>query len=59
MQISKSTFDEDSEAVIKIKQSGAFVMVEVEGEGFAYDLAVDIARSIKPEQLDNDIKKAH
>ncbi len=45
--------------MIKIKQSGAFVTVEVEGDGFAYDLAVDIARSINPEHLDNDIKKAH
>ena len=59
MQISKSTFNEESEAVIKIKQSGAFVTVEVEGDGFAYDLAVDIARSINPEHLDNDITKAH
>ena len=59
MQISESTFNEESEAVIKIKQSGAFVTVEVEGDGFAYDLAVDIARSINPEQLDSDISKAH
>lgn len=59
MQISESTFNEESEAVIRIKQSGAFVSVEVEGDGFAYDLAADLARSINPEQLDNDISKAH
>ena len=59
MQISESTFNEESEAVIRIKQSGAFVSVEVEGDGFAYDLAADLARSINPEQLDNDITKAH
>lgn len=45
--------------MIRIKQSGAFVSVEVEGDGFAYDLAADLARSINPEQLDNDISKAH
>ena len=59
MQISESTFDEESEAVIRIKQSGAFISVEVEGDGFAYDLAVELARVIQPEKLDGDIGKAH
>ena len=59
MQISESTFDEESEAKITLKQRGAFISVEVEGDGFAYDLAAELARSIQPEQLDGDIGKAH
>jgi len=59
MQISESTFDEDSEAVIRIKQTGAFISVEVEGDGFAFDLAADLAKSVQPDVIDSDIKKAH
>ena len=59
MEISKPTFEEESEATIRLKQTGAFISVEVEGDGFAYDLAAELARSIQPEQLDGDIGKAH
>jgi len=52
-------FDEESEATIKLKQTGSFIMVEVEGSGFCYDLAADLAKSIQPNVIDNDIKKAH
>jgi hypothetical protein len=59
MEISKSTFEEESEATIRLKQTGAFISVEVEGDGFAYDLAAELAKSIQPEQLDGDLGKAH
>jgi len=52
-------FDEESEATIKLKQTGSFIMVEVEGSGFCYDLAANLAKSIQPDIIDNDIKKAH
>ena len=49
-------FDEVSEAVIKIKQDGSFISVTVEGNGFCYDLAKDLADSIKN---DEQPQKAH
>ena len=59
MQISKSTFEEESEATIRLKQTGAFISVEVEGDGVAYDLAAELAKSIQPEQLDGELGMAH
>lgn len=49
-------FDEVSEAVIRIKQDGSFISVTVEGDGFCYELAKDLAESIRD---DEQPQKAH
>lgn len=49
-------FDEQSEAVIRIKQDGSFISVTVEGDGFCYELAKDLAESIRD---DEQPQKAH